>query len=233
LNTQTILKAHAVLSTIAILALIAVVAAGRSTTQTFDTITTRHIDILDSEDRVRVQLAGEFSPRRKDLSGILFHNEDGNEAGGLVYSGKKDEDGNIQAVGMLTFDQYAEDQIMTLQYSHQGDQKRNGLLLMDRPDEMGENMLAFYKAFAEAETDEERQRLREEVLPTVPPEELPARRLFVGRTLRNSSTINLYDPLGRVRLKLEVDSEGLPVIEFLDENGESVKRISLESEIEG
>jgi hypothetical protein len=232
LKTENILKAHAVLSTIAILTLIAVIATGHSKTQTFDTITVRHIDILDSEERIRVQLAGEFSPRRSDLSGILFHNEDGNEAGGLVYAGKKDEDGKIQAGAMLTFDQYAEDQIMTLEYAHRGDQKRNGLLIMDRPDEMGENMLAFYRQYAEAETEEDRQRLKEEVLPTIPREELPARRLFVGRTTRNSSTINLYDPLGRVRLRLEVDGTGQPKIEFLDEEGEMVKKVSLEDAAE-
>jgi hypothetical protein len=228
LNTENLLKAHAMLSTIAILALIGVVASGHSKTQTFDTITVRHIDILDSEERIRVQLAGEFSPRRSDLSGILFHNEDGNEAGGLVYAGKKDEEGNIQAGAMLTFDQYGEDQIMTLEYAHHGNQKRNGLLIMDRPDEMGENMAAFYRQYAEAETDEDRQRLKEEVLPTIPREELPARRLFVGRTTRDSSTINLYDPLGRVRLRLEVDSSGEPKIEFLDEEGELVKKVRLD-----
>jgi hypothetical protein len=228
LNTENLLKAHAMLSTIAILALIGVVASGHSKTQTFDTITVRHIDILDSEERIRVQLAGEFSPRRSDLSGILFHNEDGTEAGGLVYAGKKDEEGNIQAGAMLTFDQYGEDQIMTLEYAHHGNQKRNGLLIMDRPDEMGENMAAFYRQYAEAETDEDRQRLKEEVLPTIPREELPARRLFVGRTTRDSSTINLYDPLGRVRLRLEVDSSGEPKIEFLDEEGELVKKVRLD-----
>lgn len=231
MDVQRILKVHAVLSTIAILFLIAVIGIGRSKTQSFDKITVRHIDILDSEERVRVQLAGEFSPRRKELSGILFHNEDGNEAGGLVYAGKKDEDGTIQAGAMLTFDQYAEDQIMAIEYSHRGDQKRNGMLIMDRPDEMGENLAAFYKAFDQAETDEERQRLREEVLPTIPPEEMPARRLFLGRTTRNSSTINLYDPLGRVRLRMEVDSSGQPKIEFFDEAGELIKSISVEDVI--
>jgi hypothetical protein len=107
------------------------------------------------------------------------------------------------------------------------------MLIMDRPDEMGENLAAFYRAFAQAETDEERERLREEVLPTIPPEEMPARRLFFGRTTRNSSTINLYDPLGRVRLRMEVDSSGQPKIEFLDEAGELIKSISVEEVING
>lgn len=232
MDAQKILKVHAVVSTVAILALITMTVIGQSKTRTFDTITVRHIDILDSEERVRVQLAGEFSPRRNDLSGILFHNEDGNEAGGLVYAGKKDDDGVIEAGAMLTFDQYAEDQIMAIEYAQRGSEKRNGILIMDRPDEMGENMAAFYRAFAEATTEEERQRLRKEMLPTIPREELPARRLYFGRTTRNSSTIDLYDPLGRVRLRMEVDSSGQPKIDLFNEDGKSIKSISIEDVID-
>jgi hypothetical protein len=226
--TDRFLKAHAVFSALAIVALITMGAARASQDQTFDRITVKQIDVLDSQDRVRVQIAGEFAPRRSELSGILFHNEDGHEAGGLVYSGRRDENGEIQAGAVLTFDQYREDQIMAIQYSHSADVKRTGLLITDRPDELGENMARFYRAFSEAKTDEERQKLREEVLPTIPQEELPARRLYIGRTTGNSSTINLYDPLGRVRLKLEVDSIGVPRIEFFDEEGGSVKKISIE-----
>jgi hypothetical protein len=193
-----------------------------------DKITVRQIDVVDSEDRVRVQLAGEYGPRRTDLSGLLFHNEDGNEAGGLVYSGEKDENGVINAGAILTFDQYGEDQIMALQYAHRGAVKRTGLTISDRPDEMGENLAAFYQAFSAAETPEERARLRAEVLPTIPKDELPAKRLYLGRTQRNSSTINLYDPQGRVRLKMEVSEDGMPRIEFLDEQGDSIKKISVE-----
>jgi hypothetical protein len=227
-NTVHFLKLHAILSTLALLILFATCAVDSPNSEIFDKITVRQIDVVDSEDRVRVQLAGEFGPRRADLSGLLFHNEDGNEAGGLVYSGKRDENGDINAGAILTFDQYAEDQIMAIQYAHRGDVKRTGLTISDRPDEMGENLAAFYRDFAAAKTPEERERLRAEVLPTIPKEELPARRLYFGRTQRNSSTINLYDPQGRVRLKMEVGEDGVPRIEFFDDQGESVRKISIE-----
>jgi len=227
-NKQQFLKLYAVLSTLALVFLFAVGAADPPESKIFDKITVRQIDVVDSEGRVRVQLAGEYGPRRTDLSGLLFHNEDGNEAGGLVYSGKKDENGVINAGAILTFDQYAEDQIMTLEYAHRGDVKRTGLTISDRPDEMGENLAAFYRAFSAAETPEERARLRAEVLPTIPKEELPAKRLYFGRTQDNSSTVNLCDPQGRVRLKMEVSEDGVPRIEFFDEKGESIKKISTE-----
>lgn len=114
MKDQQFLRLHAVLSTLAFVFLSAVGAADPPESKIFDKITVRQIDVVDSEDRVRVQLAGEFGPRRTDLSGLLFHNEDGNEAGSLVYSGKKDENGVIDASAILTFDQYAEDQIMAI-----------------------------------------------------------------------------------------------------------------------
>ena len=222
------LKTHAAFSTLAIIGLVVMGAGDPPGTQTFDKITVSQIDVVDSEGRVRAQLAGEYGPRRKDLSGLLFHNEEGHEAGGLVYQGGIDEDGNVQAGAILTFDQYGDDQIMALQYAQNGDHKRNGLTITDRPNEMGENLAQFYRNFSNAKTDEERQRLRDDVLPNIPKEEMPAKRLFIGRTTRNSSTINLYDPVGRVRLRLEVDKDGVPVIEFFNEQGESVKKIVIE-----
>jgi len=225
-NKQQFFKLYAVVSTLALVFVFGMGAADPPESKIFDRITVRQIDVVDSENRVRVQLAGEFGPRRTDLSGLLFHNEDGNEAGGLVYSGKKDENGVINAGAILTFDQYAEDQIMALQYSHSGDVKGTGLTISDRPDEMGENLAAFYRAFSAAKTPEEQARLRAEVLPTIPQEELPAKRLYFGRTQDNASAINLYDPQGRVRLKMEVGEDGEPRIEFFDEKGESIKKIS-------
>jgi hypothetical protein len=231
MTTNRPLKIYGIVSTLAILALVLMGAEGPSETTVFDKITVRHIDVVDSEGRVRVQLAGEYAPRRKDLAGLLFHNEDGHEAGGLVYTGRADETGKVQAGAILTFDQYGEDQIMAIRYSQDGEVKQNGMTITDRPNEMGENMAKFYRAFSEAKTEEERRKLRDEMLPTIPREELPAKRLFLGRTARNSSTINLYDPLGRVRLRLEVGDDGAPQIEFLDEQGESVKRIAIENAV--
>ena len=228
MNGHPLLGRYAILTTLALVLIVGMGNTNPPDSRIFDKITVRQIDVVDSEGRVRVQLSGEFGPRRKDLSGLLFHNEDGNEAGGLVYSGKKDENGVIDAGAMLTFDQYAEDQIMAIQYAHQGSAKSTGLTISDRPDEMGENLAAFYRAFSEAGTPEERARLRADVLPTIPAEELPARRLYLGRTQDNASTIDLCDPQGRVRLKLEVGEDGVPRIEFLDERGNSIKKISLD-----
>jgi len=190
-----------------------------------DEITVRSIHVVDSEGQERVTLAGEFPPRRSELAGLLFHNQEGTEAGGLVYYGRRNEAGEVEAGGLLTFDQYDDDQIMRLQYEQLGGQKSNGVVFAERPDEKSERVLAFYQAFGAAESDEERERLRREVLPTIPSEEFGARRLFVGRSIEGTSLVSLHDPSGRPRLTLEVDEDGAPRITFLDASGEAVRTI--------
>ena len=189
-----------------------------------DEITVRRIRVIDSQGRERVTISGEV-PRRPTLAGLLFHNEEGTEAGGLVYYGRRDKDGKVEAGGLLTFDQFGDDQIMRLEYEQSGHEKSNGVVFAERPDEMSERVLAFYRAFEGAASDAERERLRREVLPTIPPEELGARRLFVGRNVAGASLVSLHDPSGRPRLMLEVDQSGAPSITFLDPSGEPVKTI--------
>lgn len=203
---------------------VAVAAPGaQSSRLEVDEITVRQIRIVDSEGRERVTIAGEFPPRRTKLAGLLFHNEGGTEAGGLVYYGRRNKDGEVDAGGLLTFDQYGDDQIMQLQYEQLGNEKTNGIVFAERPDKMSERVLAFYRAFETASSDEERERLRREVLPNIPKQEFGARRLFVGRNVEGASLVSLYDPSGRPRLTLEVDEKGTPSITFLDPSGEAVR----------
>jgi hypothetical protein len=47
----------------------------------------------------------------------------------------------------------------------------------------------------------------------------PKFRMYIGRGRSGSSLLELADPHGRTRLRLEVDTSGTARIEFLDENG--------------
>jgi hypothetical protein len=47
----------------------------------------------------------------------------------------------------------------------------------------------------------------------------------VGRDPSRSAVIDLADPLGRPRLRLRVDSLGMPSLEFLDANGQVTARL--------
>ena len=89
---------------------VAAFTAGRRTAE-FDEITVKKITVVDEEGRARVLLAGGYGPRRADLAGLLFINQEGVEAGGLVYTGKRDSAGAVDAGAILTFDQFGNDQI--------------------------------------------------------------------------------------------------------------------------
>ncbi len=210
----------------ALLLLIAVSAfsAGRRTAE-FDEITVHKINVVDSEGRTRVLLAGGYAPRRPDLAGLLFINQEGVEAGGLVYKGTRDSVDGVRAGAILTFDQFDNDQIVALSYDQSGEQKRQGLTIQDRPDTLSDRVKEAYRAIDGAGSPEERDSLVQYHLSRIPQREFVSRRLFIGRSWNRASLVTLSDPDGKPRLRLEVDSLGAASITFLDEEGEAVRRI--------
>lgn len=186
--------------------------AGRRTAE-FDEITVKKITVVDEQGRTRVLLAGGYGPRRADLAGLLFVNQEGVEAGGLVYTGKRDSAGAIDAGAILTFDQ-------------DGERKRQGLTIQDRPDSLSDRLKEAYRAVESATSKEERDSLVEHYFSRIPRREIAARRLFVGRSWNQSSLVTLSDRDGRARLRLEVDSLGAASIQFLDDAGDVVRTIT-------
>jgi hypothetical protein len=53
----------------------------------------------------------------------------------------------------------------------------------------------------------------------------PKQRLYAGRARNGSSLVTLSDALGRVRLRLSVDSLGKASIDFLGDKGQVVREI--------
>jgi len=214
---------HAIGSTIAIVALVA--QAVRATgSGRLDELTVRRLNVVDSLGRTRVILAGGFPPRRAQLAGLLFINEEGVEAGGLGYSGRRDANGEVQAGAILTFDQYRNDQIVALEYVHRGARKQQGLTIQERPDTLSDLLKRAYREIETAQGQLARDSLQRYWQSRVPSSEVAARRLFLGRDFARSATVTLADPSGRVRLRLLVDSLGNPSIAFLDASG-AVSRV--------
>jgi hypothetical protein len=219
------LKAYALLATLfgAVLVLTAFTLKDRK--QTFDEITVKRINVVDSKDSARVVLAGEFPGRRSHLAGLLFNNADGTESGGLVYSGSRNKEGKIDGGSILTFDQYKNDQVVSLGYDHNGDEKRLGLIVNDRPDNMSDLVKEAYRAIETAKTPAEAEIARKNYLPRIPARDIVARRLFAGRDVQGSSLVTLSDQDGKPRLRLQVDKNGKASIEFLDQSGKVTKTI--------
>lgn len=215
----------AVVTVILFVVALAAFGAGRRTAE-FDEITVHRINVVDGEGRTRVLLAGGYPPRRSDLAGLLFINQDGVEAGGLVYTGTRDTVEGVQAGAVLTFDQYQNDQILSLSYEQSGTDKRQGLTIQDRPDTLSDRVREAYRAIDGASSPEDRDSLVKYHLSQIPQREFVSRRLFVGRSWNRASLVTLSDPDGNPRLRLEVDSLGAASITFLDEQGEVIRRIT-------
>jgi hypothetical protein len=191
-----------------------------------DQLTVRHINIVDSTGQVRVMLAGSFPPRRTETAGLLFINNDGIEAGGLTYRGHQAKGDQIAAGSILTMDQYNEDQIVALQYSQRGLQKQQGLTFSDRPDTMGPALRTLYSVLDTFPSGPKRDSVRLALIAKVPPDQLWARRVFVGRDTTRTAVVNLADRTGVPRLRLSVDSLGNASITFLDAHGHVTRQIT-------
>lgn len=195
--------------------------------QNFEEITANRIKIVDSKGKFRVLMGADL--KGNNSAGVLFFNEDGTENGALFYNGKRDQEGKIDAGARFTIDQFKSDQIVVLEYDHVGDQKRQGLVISDRPDTLSpqaeELLTALRHALESAKSEAERQSIRRDYLSRIPAREIVARRLFAGRDVEGSSVVTLSDPDGKPRLQLQVDKLGKASITFLDPSGRSIRTI--------
>jgi hypothetical protein len=213
------------IGTTALLGIMAIIAF-RPPTARFDELTVQRITVVDSTGAPRIYIAGSFPPRRNVVAGLLFLNNDGEEAGGLTYRGHRGPDGTVSAGGVLTMDQYREDQVVVLGYQQAGVGKREGLTISDRPDTMGAALGTLYQVLDTFPPGPRRDSVQKVLLSRVPPEQLPARRVFVGRDTTRAAVVVLSDRTGAARLRLGVDSLGQASIAFLDGKGKVVRTIT-------
>lgn len=205
--------------------------------QRFGEIDVERINIIEPNGTLRMVLSGRersqgpmfkgkpFGYPGGTRAGIIFFSDEGTEDGGLTWEGKTEKDGKYHAVGHLSFDQYNQDQIVTLQYADNNGVRQQGLRIEDRADipitELVDKFAAIRKMPAGPERDSAAKKLNDNN--GVP---LAALRVFIGRDRTKQATLNLADAMGRPRLRLTVDSAGTAQIEFLDTNGKVTRRIA-------
>ena len=164
------------------------------------------------------ELPREMSQGRVGSAGMLFYNERGDEVGGLVYRGVEEGEGDYAARGALTFDQFRQDQVVSLQYADDGESRSAGVHVWDRSTEVTVHELVDVilatRGPAGPERDAAEARLREMRRPG----ELGTHRVFLGSQDRTAA-LRLEDTLGRTRVRLYVDSADVARLEFLDEAG--------------
>jgi hypothetical protein len=154
-------------------------------------------------------------PDRRD-AGILFVNEEGTENGGLSFGGRK-VDGKVIQNGHLSFDQYEQDQVISLDQGESDGERHATLSFSDRPD-----VPLPWDLMARLDTPAGQAELRKMEAAGG----FGVQRVRLGKTPERSSVLELKDAKGRVRLVLKVAAEGAATIDFLDETGKVTRTIT-------
>lgn len=154
----------------------------------------------------------------RNVAGLLFFNEDGDEIGGLVYG--IDSTDSYQ---LLTFDQRKSDQIMALrkdEYLDGGEWKKQyGLLLQERSDKQNDVITSELRKIESIKDSVLREKELEKFYNN--PDHIAPYRLFIGRTFSDEFGLYLMDENNKTRLQIYIDKDGVPHIESIDKNGET------------
>ena len=231
LTGDRLLALYAALLTLAVAVSLLSGAAGRRKAS-FDSIDVQRINVVEPDGTVRLVLSSkalfpgiffkkkEYPHPNRKTAGILFYNDEGTENGGLTFGGEKGKDGKVRAYGHLSFDQYDQDQVLTLDASEDGGDRKARLSIWDRPEySIGE--LLDLQARIKALPAEEQKKATTEFFAQ---RDKAQPRLFLGRTDDGAVSLRFNDKEGRERLILEVSPDGAAVIRFLDEKGRETGR---------
>jgi hypothetical protein len=218
-----------------VLALLAT-AAFRQSTQTFNEITVGRINIVDADGTLRMVLSnkdrmhpgvmdGVTIERPRPVAGMLFFNDEGDEVGGLTFTGRASATSRRANAGIM-FDQLNQDQTVGLSYSETDGRRTAGLHVWDRADSPLSDLIRQLNEANRMTDATARDAKLAAIRATAPP---GPRRVFVGKNPDQSATVSLSDAAGRPRLRLTVDAAGNPRIEFLDEAGKVLTKIPQDS----
>ena len=153
---------------------------------------------------------------------MLFFNEEGDEVGGLTFTGRE-VNGSRRANAGLMFDQFKQDQTIGISYSESDGRRSAGFQVWDRPDTKLSELIDKLNAANKIEDRAERDKAIAEIRAEAPAVAAPAVRGEERRTVRRP--LRSRDAAGKPRLTLTVDAAGNPRIEFLDEAGKVVSRL--------
>lgn len=155
--------------------------------------------------------------RQEDgVSGIMFYNGAGFECGGLIFGSKELENGEHESALSLTFDQYQQDQVVQMFTVEENGEQMYGFNFFDRPKETIKETIEKMNRINEMEDEVEQKKLMKELDHENP------RRMFMGKTREGDLTIQMNDSVGRERIRMAIDKEDNPKIEFLNSEGEVI-----------
>lgn len=199
----------------------------------FDEIDVERINIVEPDGKLRMVLSNRprsigpiykgkpFGYPGGTRPGIIFFNDEGTENGGLTITGSRDSLGRYRASSGWAFDQYDQDETLTLRYTDNNGRRQVGLSVADRDADRNIYDVIMQRDSINAIPDTAARRVAlARLMGPVNGVPLAATRLYAGRDVNKNAVVNLFDPQGRMRLRLRVDSLGRPGLDFLDEQGQ-------------
>ncbi len=202
----------------------------------FDRIRVHRIDLVEADGTQRLIISdrdnfpgsffhGKEAPRpdRKDSAGLLMLDDEGTEDGGLIFSGRM-VNGRPVTAGHLSFDQYGQDQTVSLSRSEEDGSTVSDLVISDQPNwPLTPDTIAEFMRVKGMPDSAAKQSAWNELLQKYPTGHA---RAILRRAEDTSVGLTLNDSGGRARMRLRVSSNGESKIEFLDAAGHVVKDIS-------
>jgi hypothetical protein len=200
-------------------------------------ITVERINVVDADGTLRMVISnkdrmhpgvigGKTLQRPRPYAGFIFFNDQGDEDGGLTYTGRE-LNGHRTADAGLMFDQLGQDQTIGFDYSEQDRRRSAGFKVWDRPETPLVDLVDKLNA-ANAIQDPARRRAAIADLRANAPK--AAQRVFVGKSEDRTASVKLSDAQGHTRLDLEVAADGTATIAFLDASGKVLRRIGATDE---
>jgi hypothetical protein len=224
------LRVYAVVNSLVLVVL--ATGAFRLAAQKFDEITVQRLNVADADGTLRMVISnkdrmhpgvldGKTIDRPRPVAGILFFNDEGDEVGGLTFTGRE-TNGVRQANAGIMFDQLKQDQTIGFSYSEGSGRRTAGFQVWDRSDSRLSELIQKLNDANRIADAKDREAAIAAVRASAPP---GPRRVFVGKNAERAATVSLADADGKPRLTLTVDAGGNPRIEFLDQQGKIVARL--------
>jgi hypothetical protein len=195
--------------------------------QSFDEITVHRINVVEPDGTLRMTISNKadfpgFIIKGKEMphpgrstAGMLFFNDEGTENGGLIFGGSKDKDGKATSYGHLSFDQYEQDQVFSIDAEQEDAQRTSELRMIDEPDYPITEDLAGAARIEKLPKDQQATAWKE----LRKGKQHAQTRILLGRLDDRSVALRLKDVEGRDRIVIRVQPDGSPVLQFLDETG--------------
>ncbi len=148
--------------------------------------------------------------------------EEGTEQGGLIWGASQLPDGTIENHGHLSLYQYEENQVFAVDAGQEGKDKFSQITITDQGDYPVEEKRSAEDQIGKLPEDKQDDAWKS----FFATHRHDVNRLLLGRARDGSVGLTLRDGEGRVRILINVQPDGKPVLRFLDENGETVGQLT-------